>query len=147
MAKVTLSASGGLNADTDPNILPQGDYVAANNVIIGAGKDGGAGAIKMLESIKTTGISFTGDVKATFLNSDGSIYVLMRAASNGTTASIFKIPSSLDSKELVVTYTHGISTDFVPDLKVVGTSVVWNYAEEGTLLSFSLSRAFGTTVA
>lgn len=147
MAKVTLSASGGLNTDTDPNNLPQGDYVAANNIIIGAGKDGGAGAIKMLESIKTTGISFTGDIKATFLNSDGSIYVLMRAASNGTTASIYKIPSSLASKELVVTYTHGITTDFVPDLKVVGTSIIWNYAEEGTLLSFSLSRTFGTTVA
>ena len=145
MAKVTLSASGGLNADTDPNILPQGDYVAANNVIIGAGKDGGAGAIKMLESIKTTGISFTGDVKATFLNSDGSIYVLMRAASNGTTASIFKIPSSLNTKELVVTYTHGITTDFFPDLKVVGTSIIWNYAEQGTLLSFSLSRTFSST--
>ncbi len=145
MAKVTLRASGGLNTDTDPNNLPEGDYVAANNIIIGAGKEGGAQAVKMLESIKTTGISFTGDIKATFLNSDGSIYVLMRAASSGTTASIYKIPSSLASKELVVTYTHGITTDFVPDLKVVGTSIVWNYAEQGTLLSFSLSRTFSST--
>jgi len=140
MAKVTLRASGGLNSDTDPNNLPEGDYVSANNIVFDAGKDGGAGAIKMLESIKTTGVTFTETIKATFLNSDGVIYVLGRAASNGTTASIYKIPATLDSKTLIVTYTHGITTDFVPDLKVVGTSIVWNYAEEGTPLSFSLSR-------
>jgi len=147
MAKVILRATGGLNSDTDPNNLPEGDYVAANNIVFDAGKDGGAGAIKMMESIKTTGVSFTETIKATFLNSDGIIYVLGRAASNGATASIYRIPATLDSKTLIVTYTHGITTDFVPDLKVVGTSIVWNYAEEGTPLSFSLSRAFGSTIA
>lgn len=146
MAKVTLRASGGLNSDTDPNNLPEGDYVSANNIVFDAGKDGGAGAIKMMESIKATGVTFTETIKATFLNSDGVIYVLGRAASNGSTASIYKIPATLDSKTLVVTYTHGITTDFVPDLKVVGTSIVWNYAEEGTPLSFSLSRTFGSTI-
>lgn len=147
MAKVTLRATGGLNVDTDPNNLPEGDYVAANNIVFDAGKDGGAGAIKMLESIKSVGISFTGDIKATFLNSDGYIYVLMRAASSGATASVYRIPPALNTKELILTYTHGISTDFVPDLKVIGTSIVWNYAEEGTLLSFSLSRSFNATPA
>jgi ribosomal 30S subunit maturation factor RimM len=146
MAKVTLRATGGLNSDTDPNNLPEGDYVSANNIVFDAGKDGGAGAIKMMESIKSTGVTFTETIKATFLNSDGVIYVLGRAASNGSTASIYKIPATLDSKTLIVTYTHGITTDFVPDLKVVGTSIVWNYAEEGTPLSFSLSRTFGSTI-
>jgi hypothetical protein len=29
MAKVSLKATGGLNKDVDPNLLPEGDYTAA----------------------------------------------------------------------------------------------------------------------
>ncbi len=145
MAKVTLRASGGLNSDIDPNNLPEGDYVAANNIIFDAGKDGGAGAIKMLDSIKTTGVTFTEDIIETFQNADGYIYVLVKATSGGT-ASIYRIPSTLDSKELIVTYSHNLAdANFKPDIKVIGDNVVWNYAESGTVMSFYLKRAFSET--
>ncbi len=144
MAKVTLRASGGLNVDVSPNNLQEGDYVDASNIIFDTGKDGGAGAVRMLESIKTTGISFTETVVRSFQNYDGKIYVLVNG---GTTASIYELPNPVSSttKTLVLTYTHGITTDFVPDIKVIGTTIVWNYAESGTILSYPLTRGYGTT--
>lgn len=142
MAKVTLRASGGLNMDIDPNNLQEGDYVDASNIVFDTGKDGGAGAIRMLESIKTTGISFTETVVRSFQNFDGKVYVLVR---DGANASIYELlnPSSSTSKTLILTYAHSIVTDFVPDIKVIGNTIVWNYAESGTILSFPLTREFG----
>lgn len=143
MAKVSLRASGGLNKDFDPNNLPEGDYTSASNIVFDFGKSGGAGAIRLLESIRDSGVSVT-NIKATTQDVDGSIYVL---GDNGTTATIYKIPTTLDSKTTIVTYTHSVVTTFVPDLKVIGTSLVWNYAEEGVVLSFplSLTSEYGST--
>lgn len=160
MAKISLRATGGLNQDIDPNNLPEGDYLSANNIIFDAGKDGGAGAIRMLDSIKTTGLTaITGTIVDTAQDTDGSIYVLT-SLSNNTGASIFKIAvdsstGALVNPALVLTYTHGLYGDvtkFIPDLRIIGDSLVWNYAGDGTIsnngtpLSFWLKRAFNSTI-
>jgi hypothetical protein len=144
MAKVSLRATGGLNLDISPNNIQEGDYVDASNIVFDAGRDGGAGAIRMFESIKTTGISFTETVVETFQNFDNKIYVLV---TSGTTASIYELPTpaTTTTKTLVLTYTHGIITNFNPDIKVIGDTLVWNYAESGTILSYPLSRGYGNT--
>jgi hypothetical protein len=144
MAKVTLRATGGLNLDVSPNNLQEGDYIDASNIVFDTGKDGGAGPIRMFESIKTTGISFTETVVESFQNFDGKIYVLVNG---GTTASIYELPNPTTSttKTLVLTYTHGIITDFTPDIKVIGSTIVWNYAESGTILSYPLPRGYNNT--
>jgi hypothetical protein len=141
MAKISLRATGGLNKDFDPNNLPQGDYSSASNIVFDSGKSGGAGAIRLMESITTAGITITG-IKETCQDVDGSIYVL---GDNGTTATIYKIPTTLDSSTAVLTYTHNISGTVIPDLKIIGKVLVWNYAEMGTVLSFSLNETFGST--
>lgn len=136
MAKVSLKATGGLNKDVDPNLLPQGDYTAATNIIFDSGKTGGAGAIKMLESITAAGINFsTHTVKVTYQAADNQIYVLTK---DSTTAYIYRIPTTLDSKALILSYTHSVSTDFAPDLKVLDSNIIWNYHGTGTPLLFSL---------
>lgn len=136
MAKVSLKATGGLNKDVDPNLLPEGDYTAATNIIFDSGKTGGAGAIKMLESITAAGINFsTHTVKETFQAADNQIYVLTK---DSTTAYIYRIPTTLDSKTLILSYTHSVSTDFSPDLKVLDSNIIWNYHATGTPLLFSL---------
>lgn len=160
MAKISLRATGGLNQDIDPNNLPEGDYLTANNIIFDAGKDGGAGAIRMMDSIKTTGLTaISGTIVDTAQDTDGSIYVLT-SLSNNTGASIFKIAvdsstGALVNPALVLTYTHGLYGDitkFIPDLRIIGDSLVWNYAGDGTVsnngtpLSFWLKRAFGSTI-
>lgn len=140
MAKVSLKATGGLNKDVDLNLLPEGDYSDATNIIFDSGKLGGAGAIKMLESISTTGLSFvngTADtIKATFTNTDGYIYVLTK---NGASAYVYRIAPTLDSKEKILTYTHEVSVDFVPDLRVLDNCIVWNYHGQGSVLLYSLA--------
>lgn len=136
MAKVSLKATGGLNKDVDPNLLPEGDYTAATNIIFDSGKTGGAGAIKMLESITAAGINFsTHTVKVTYQAADNQIYVLTK---DSTTAYIYRIPTTLDSKTLILSYTHSVSTDFAPDLKVLDSNIIWNYYGTGTPLLFSL---------
>lgn len=136
MAKVSLKATGGLNKDVDPNLLPQGDYTAATNIIFDSGKTGGAGAIKMLESITAAGITFGSDtIKSTHQAADGQIYVL---TVNSSTAYIYRIPTTLDSKVTILSYTHSVGTDFVPDIKVLDNCIIWNYHATGTPLLFSL---------
>lgn len=149
MTKISLRATGGLNQDIDPNNLPEGDYLTANNIIFDSGKDGGAGAIRMLDSIKTTGLTtISGTIVDTIQDTDGSIYVLTDL---GTTASIYKIavnPSTgaLVNPAIVLTYTHGATAGLIPDLRIIGDSLVWNYAGDGTPLSFWLKRTFGSTI-
>ncbi len=139
MAKVTLRASGGLNKDIDPNNLQEGDYVDALNMVFDTGTSGGATAIRMYESFSNTNVTFPGTIKATFQANDGIIYVLTRVDS--VTSAIYKVPTTLDSTSKVLDYLHtGVTDSFVPDLKVIGDTIVWNYAEEGTLLSFFLGR-------
>ena len=149
MTKISLRATGGLNQDIDPNNLPEGDYLSANNIIFDAGKDGGAGAIRMLDSIKTTGLTaISGTIVATAQDTDGSIYVL---AVVSTVASIYKIAvnsstGALVNPALVLSYTHGAAEGLIPDLRIIGESLVWNYAGSGTPLSFWLKRTLGSTI-
>ena len=149
MAKISLRATGGLNQDIDPNNLPEGDYLSANNIVFDAGKDGGAGAIRMLDSIKTTGLTaISGTIVDTAQDTDGSIYVLAFVT---TVASIYKIgvnssTGALENPILVLSYTHGATNGLIPDLRIIGDSLVWNYAGNGTPLSFWLKRAFGNTI-
>jgi hypothetical protein len=143
MAKVSLKATGGLNKDVDPNLLPEGDYTAATNIIFDSGKTGGAGAIKMLESITTAGFNFGSDtIKATHQAADGQIYVL---TVNGATAYIYRIPTTLDSKVTILSYLHIVTVDFAPDIKVLDNCIIWNYYANGTPLLFSLD-GWTTTV-
>ena len=152
MAKISLRATGGLNQDVDANNLPEGDYLSANNIVFDAGKDGGAGAIRMLDSIKTTELTaISGTIVDTTQDTDGSIYVL---AYVDTLASIYKIAvnsstGALVNPALVLSYLHGMTVPptLIPDLRIIGDSLVWNYAGNGTPLSFWLKRTFGSTVA
>jgi len=144
MAKVTLRASGGLNKDIDPNNLQDGDYVDALNMVFDTGAAGGATAVRMYESFANTGVTIPGTIKATFQSNDGIIYVLSRVDS--VTSAIYKVPTTLNSFSKVLDYLHtGVTESFVPDLKVIGETIVWNYAEEGTLLSFYLGRDQNTS--
>lgn len=143
MAKVSLKATGGLNKDVDLNLLPEGDYSDATNIIFDSGKTGGAGAIKMLESISAAGIDFGTDIiKDTHQAADGQIYVLTK---NGSTAYIYRIPTTLDSKVTILSYAHSVASDFAPDIKVLDNCIIWNYHGTGTPLLFSLD-GWSTTV-
>jgi hypothetical protein len=144
MAKVQLRATGGLNYDIDENNIPEGDYIRANNIVFDTGKSGGAGAIKMLESITATGVTFAGTIKATTQDPLGIIYVLVRTSS--TVSTIFKLNDTQTVSSSILTYSHGVTTDFVPDLRVLGDTLVWNYCGDGIVLTFPLSRYTGTSV-
>ena len=150
MAQVNLIPTGKLDRDTDLNALKSGDYSDARNIIVTTGKNGGKDTIKILESIKVLSITQTlGTLKATLLSSDNNIYALYRT--DATNASIYKIPPTLDSKSIVVTYAHAVSVDFTPDLKIIGNVLVWNYHGIGSLLSWDTNvlntlRAQGVTV-
>jgi len=144
MGKIILKPTGGLNKDTDPNELPEGDYAEATNIIMDPGKNGGGNAIRLLESIKTSGISFSsGTIKATFLSSSGSIYVIV---DNTSTASIWEINSALSAKVELVRYTLPSTPTVVPDIRAINSGadamIVWNYYGDGTLLSFVASRYY-----
>ena len=148
MAKVTLRASGGLNKDINPNNLPEGDYVSASNIVFDAGKTGGAGALRLMESFASMGITLAGTPRATFQNVDNIIYVLCNNA--GGTATIHKIIPSGDSfnASAILTYPHNATdVDMVPDLKVIGNTIVWNYAEGGTVLAYTLTLDINLTFA
>ena len=148
MAKISLRASGGLNKDIDPNNLPEGDYIAASNIVFDAGKTGGAGAVRLMESFASTGITLAGTPRATFQNVDNIIYVLCNNA--GGTATIHKIIPSGDSfnASAILTYPHNATdVDMVPDLKVIGNMIVWNYAEGGTVLAYNLTLDINLTFA
>jgi hypothetical protein len=145
MAQIKLIPTGKLDKDTDLNALREGDYSDARNIIVATGKNGGKDTIKILESIKQLGITQTsGTFKAAFLNSDNVIYALYRTDS--TNAAIYKFPATLDSKVLVVTYAHAASTDFTPDFKIIGNTLVWNYHGVGSLLYWDTTRTDGDTV-
>lgn len=148
MAKVTLRASGGLNLDVSANNLPEGDYVAASNIVFDSGKTGGAGALRLMESFASVGITLSGTPRVTFQNVDNLIYVLCNNA--GGTATIHRITPVGDSftSTAVLTYPHSATDiDMVPDLKVIGNMIVWNYAEGGTVLSYDLTGGTGITFA
>ena len=144
MPTFSLFPTGSLNRDADLNTLPKGDYSDSRNIIVSTGKGGGKDTIKVLESIKNIGLSAkTGTLKATHKAPDGKIYILYRTDS--TNASIYVVPSTLDSITTVLTYAHGVSTDFEPDLKVIGDNIIWNYYGSGKLLYWLTTRSNGAT--
>lgn len=144
MPRLNIIPTGGLNKDDDLNSLPSGDYSSARNIVTSAGKSGGANTIKILESIKDSGISaITGTFKAAHVDPDGNIYALYRTDS--TNAAIYLIPSTIDSKTIVITYAHGASTDFTPDIRKIGDILVWNYYGSGSLLYWNTTRSNGAT--
>ena len=139
MPKLKLIPTGKLDKDTDLNSLQEGDYSDARNVIIDTGKNGGKDTIKILESIKVLGITqTTGTFKAALVNSDNSIYALYRTDS--TNSSIYKYPSTLNAKTLIITYAHAVTTDFQPDFKIIGNTLVWNYVGSKSLLYWDVNR-------
>jgi hypothetical protein len=146
MAKVTLRATGGLNKDVDPNNLPEGDYVDASNIVFDSGKTGGAGALRLMESFASMGITLSGTPRATFQNIDNIIYVLCNNID--ATATIYKIIPSGDSfnSSAILTYPHNATdVSMTPDLKVIGNTLVWNYAESGTVLAYNLTLDINLT--
>lgn len=144
MPTFTLFPTGSLNRDSDLNTLPKGDYSDARNIIVSTGKNGGKDTIKVLESIKNIGLlPKTGTFKYAHKASDGKIYLLYRTDS--TNASIYVVPSTLDSITTVLTYAHGVSIDFDPDLKVIGDNIIWNYYGSGKLLYWLTTRSNNVT--
>lgn len=140
MPKNVLRATGGLNKDVESYLLPQGDYVDANNIVLDTSISGGAGAVKTIENISQVASFPTGltnpQVKAAVVDNLGVLYVLVKGE---TYAKIFQQVEGGSFIEKVK-YTHSVTTDFVPDLKIVGNVLVWNYHLNGTPLSWYVER-------
>ena len=147
MGLISIFPSGGLDRDTDKNMLAQGDYPDARNIIVGTGKSGGKDTVKLLESIKgiaLTGVpTATGTFKTAHKAQSGLIYELYRTDS--TNAAIYVISASRTTRTLVLSYAHTATTDFTPDLKAIGNNLVWNYYGTGKLLYWDITRNNGTT--
>lgn len=145
MAKISLFPSGSLDLDSDINKLASGDYPDAKNIIVSASKSGGGGTIKMLESIKALPLpTMAGLHKASFKAPSGDIYYLFRT--DATTATIYKVAADLSAITTIITYTHTVTVDFVPDLKLIGENIVWNYYGTGQLLYWLSSRTPGASI-
>ena len=146
MPKNTLRATGGLNKDVDKYLLPQGDYVDANNIVLDTSISGGAGSLKTMEAIAQVKSFATGltnpVVKAAVVDNLGVLYILVKG---NTYAKIFKYTEGDTTFTEKVKYTHSVTTDFTPDLKKVGDVLVWNYHLNGTPLSWYINRT-ATTV-
>lgn len=145
MPKNTLRATGGLNSDVEKYLLPKGDYIDAKNIVLDTSVSGGAGAVKTMEAITQVKSFATGLinplVKASVVDNLGVLYVLVKG---DTYAKIFKYADGDTSFTEVVKYTHLVATDFVPDLRKVGDTLVWNYREGGVPLSWYVNRASAT---
>lgn len=140
MPKNVLRATGGLNKDVESYLLPQGDYIDANNIVLDTSISGGAGAVKTIENISQVASLPTGltnpQVKAAVVDNLGVLYVLVKG---DTYAKIFQqVEGGIFIEK--VKYTHSVTTDFVPDLKIVGDVLVWNYHLNGTPLSWYVER-------
>jgi hypothetical protein len=147
MGLISIFPSGGLDKDTDKNMLAQGDYPDARNIIVGTGKAGGKDTVKLLESIKSIALTGVDDATGTFKTAhkaqSGLIYELYRTDS--TNAAIYVISVDRTTRTLVLSYAHTATTDFTPDLKAIGNNLVWNYYGTGKLLYWDITRANGTT--
>ena len=146
MPKNTLRATGGLNKDIDKYLLPEGDYVDANNIVLDTSISGGAGSLKTMEAIaqvKSFASGLTNPVvKAATVDNLGVLYILVKG---DTYAKIFKYTEGDSTFTEKVKYTHNVITDFTPDLQKVGDVLVWNYHLNGTPLSWYVNRT-ATTV-
>lgn len=141
MPKNTLRATGGLNKDVEKYLLPQGDYIDANNIVLDTSVSGGAGSLKTMEAIaqvKSFASGLTNPVvKAAVVDNLGVLYILVKG---DTYAKIFEYTEGDTTFTEKVKYTHAVTTDFTPDLRKVGDVLVWNYHENGTPLSWYTSR-------
>jgi hypothetical protein len=141
MPKNTLRATGGLNKDVDKYLLPKGDYIDANNIVLDTSASGGAGSLKTMEAIKTVKSFASGltnpVVKAAVVDNLGVLYILVKG---DTYAKIFEYTEGDTTFTEKVKYTHDVTTDFTPDLKKVGDVLVWNYHDNGTPLSWYTER-------
>jgi len=141
MPKNTLRATGGLNKDVEKYLLPQGDYIDANNIVLDTSVSGGAGSLKTMEAIaqvKSFASGLTNPVvKAAVVDNLGVLYILVKG---DTYAKIFEYTEGDTTFTEKVKYTHAVTTDFTPDLRKVGDVLVWNYHENGTPLSWYTER-------
>lgn len=145
MAKKNFIASGGLDKDTAVQYIKEGDWIDAKNINIETGNEGGSYAVKNIHSYtrlaQSLEGSLTGGVKviAAVSDNDGILYVLLR---NETEAIIVKILLDNTFVELVK-YNHQINiatSDFDPDIKIIGEVLVWNYYGNGVPLSWVVTR-------
>jgi len=147
MPKNTLRATGGLNKDVEKYLLPQGDYIDANNIVLDTSKTGGAGAVKTMEAIaevKSFASGLTNPVvKSAVVDNLGVLYILVKG---DTYAKIFQYTEGDATFTEKVKYTHSVTTDFTPDLRKVGDVLVWNYHLNGTPLSWFVNRT-ATTIS
>ena len=144
MPKNNFISSGGLNKDADKYYFPKGDYIDAKNIVVETGKEGGAGSTKTMNSVSTISVDLSSGltnpvVKASIRDNDDNIYVLVKG---DTKAKIYKITGS--TATLVLTYTHAVTTDFDPDINIIGDVLVWNYREGGVPLSWYTERSAAT---
>tara|TARA_R100001510_G_scaffold52421_1_gene53111 strand:- start:2037 stop:3782 length:1746 start_codon:yes stop_codon:yes gene_type:complete len=144
MPRNNFISSGGLNKDADKYYFPKGDYIDAKNIVVETGKEGGAGSTKTINSISAVNVTLTAGltnpvIKASARDNDDNIYVLVKG---DTKAKIYKITGS--AATLVVTYTHGVTTDFDPDINIIGDVLIWNYREGGVPLSWYTERSAAT---
>ncbi len=144
MPKNNFISSGGLNKDADKYYFPKGDYLDAKNIVVETGKDGGAGSTKTMNSVSTIGIDLSSGltnpiVKASVKDKEDNIYVLVKG---NTKAKIYKIIAN--TATLLITYTHSVTTDFDPDIKIIGDVLLWNYRESGVPLSWYTERSAAT---
>ena len=141
MPKNTLRATGGLNKDVEKYLLPQGDYIDANNIVLDTSVSGGAGSLKTMEAIaqvKSFASGLTNPVvKAAVVDNLGVLYILVKG---DTYAKIFEYTEGDTTFTEKVKYTHAVTTDFTPDLRKVGDVLVWNYHNNGTPLSWYTAR-------
>lgn len=142
MPKNTLRATGGLNSDVEKYLLPKGDYIDAKNIVLDTSVSGGAGAVKTMEAISSNNTFSTGMtapvVKASVVDNLGVLYVLVKGEAS---AKIFKRAEGDSTFTELLMYQHLVTTDFVPDLRKVGDTLVWNYHKNGTPLSWYVNRA------
>lgn len=144
MPKNNFISSGGLNKDADKYYFPKGDYIDAKNIVVETGKEGGAGSTKTMNSISAVNVTLTAGltnpvIKASARDNNDNIYVLVKG---DTKAKIYKITGS--TATLVVTYTHAVTTDFDPDINIIGDVLIWNYREGGVPLSWYTERSAAT---
>lgn len=135
-----FTPSGGLDFDSD--ILADGDYLSARNIVTSVSKTGGDGAIKKLESITEWTADLSGTlVDPTFIRAvkdeNQNIYALLADA---THARIVKIGTDATATDVITRYAHN-NGPADPDFKIIGKTLVWNYYGDGIPLSWNTERA------
>jgi len=138
-----LIPSGGLNKDIDKYNLPEGDYIDARNIVVDTSSLGGGGSLKTFPNIEDETDATLGDlldvgwsIKEAVSDNEGVIYCLLIDSDE---AVLGKIDIDNSYTPLLL-YTHEVTTDFQPDMRVIGDVVVWNYHAGGTPLSWLVTR-------